>query len=96
MYAASQWGHHARNNSKCLDKIMDFLEHDDKVHLSGFALMASTKVPLEMPRMRANSTTGRVRALHLVAFFRLEEVFGALGQSRVLRFPTRKFKKQLS
>lgn len=78
---------------------MDFLKQDDKVHLSGFALMASTKVPLEMPGMRANSTTGRVRALHLVAFFGLEEAFhclAALGQSRVLRFPTRKFKKQLS
>ncbi|KAK2811246.1 hypothetical protein FQN50_002343 [Emmonsiellopsis sp. PD_5] len=110
MYAASNWGHHARNTSNCLDVILKFLRDDAKVNMSGHALMSPIEDPREtvflenfvVPAAR-NSQIHlrdlRVRAIHLVAFFGLEQVFhhwidsGVSPKSWLAR---QEFKKQLS
>ncbi|KAK2805737.1 hypothetical protein FQN51_009240 [Onygenales sp. PD_10] len=110
MYAASNWGHHARNTSTCLDVILKFLRDGGRVDMSGHALMS----PIEDPReavffenfvvsAAGNSQTPfrsfQVCAIHLVAFFGLEQVLHHWIDLRISPkswLGRQEFKKQLS
>lgn len=80
-YASHNWGHHAREAKPFSTDIRDFLHHEMKVKASSQALMISNKSPgylglryIRTSQMFPNGFT----ALHLAAYFGLEELVMAL------------------
>ncbi|KAL7962115.1 hypothetical protein V8C34DRAFT_311341 [Trichoderma compactum] len=77
-YAARNWGHHARKALTLCHEIMDFLEQQSKVEAASQAMM--------MPPRNSNYSQQVPRymtALHLVAYFGIENAAGALFQNAV-------------
>ncbi|KAL7783395.1 ankyrin repeat-containing domain protein [Trichoderma afarasin] len=77
-YAARNWGHHARKALTLCQEVMEFLEQQTKVEAASQALMMpprSSNYSQRVPR--------RMTALHLVAYFGIEEAARALFQNAV-------------
>ncbi|PTB50089.1 hypothetical protein M431DRAFT_524041, partial [Trichoderma harzianum CBS 226.95] len=77
-YAARNWGHHARKTLTLCQEVMEFLEQQAKVEAASQALM--------MPAQSSNYSQRaprRMTALHLVAYFGIEDAAMALFQNAV-------------
>ncbi|OPB45095.1 ankyrin repeat protein [Trichoderma guizhouense] len=75
-YAARNWGHHARMALTLCQEVMEFLEQQAKVEAASQALMMparSSNYSQRVPR--------RMTALHLVAYFGVEDAARALCQN---------------
>ncbi|QYT04235.1 Ankyrin repeat protein [Trichoderma simmonsii] len=75
-YAARNWGHHARKALTLCQEVMEFLEQQAKVEAASQALMMparSSNYSQRVPR--------RMTALHLVAYFGIEDAARALCQN---------------
>lgn len=75
-YAARNWGHHARKALTLCQGVMEFLEQQAKVEAASQALMMparSSNYSQRVPR--------RMTALHLVAYFGIEDAARALCQN---------------
>ncbi|KAK5992273.1 hypothetical protein PT974_05674 [Cladobotryum mycophilum] len=81
-YAASKWGHHVRNTSASPGLINKFLQNEAKVHAS--ARFLSPSIPyLDKDSRYRSYTAHEMDALHLVAFFGLEEAYCRLIEREI-------------
>ncbi|KAJ4857386.1 ankyrin repeats (3 copies) domain-containing protein [Trichoderma breve] len=77
-YAARNWGHHARKALTLCQEVMEFLEQQAKIEAASQALMVpprSSNYSQRVPR--------RMTALHLVAYFGVEDAARALFRNGV-------------
>ncbi|OJI98047.1 hypothetical protein ASPVEDRAFT_37480 [Aspergillus versicolor CBS 583.65] len=97
-YAASNWGNHARETDSHRDLVMSFLEQDDKVNATDYALLSSGSPPNQT--IRPYRVCHPLRAIHLVAFFGLEDIFCRLLEMYQSRrkslFSDRELSKELN
>lgn len=97
-YAASNWGNHARETDSHRDLVMSFLEQDDKVNATDYVLLSSGSPPNET--IRPYRVCHPLRAIHLVAFFGLEDIFARLLEMYTSRkkslFSVRALSKELN
>ncbi|KAI9035634.1 uncharacterized protein KD926_003174 [Aspergillus affinis] len=101
-YAASEWGHYARNTSAHRDLILKFLKQEDKVNATEYGLSISLG-HIRLIKFSLDSTPWTmappVRPIHLVAYFGLEDVFRHLTEmspSRNALFSSRALAKELN
>lgn len=97
-YAASHWGNHARKTKAHRDLINRFLEQEDKVDATDYVLRSSGHSP--NTTIRPYRVPHPLRAIHLVAFFGLEDIFAHLPEMYTSRrkspFPDRTWSKELN
>ncbi|KAK5444190.1 hypothetical protein LTS15_010543 [Exophiala xenobiotica] len=81
IYAAQNWGHHARAASVSCREAMDFLQCEAKVEASSQALMATKRYARHSNY--SQNFPRKMTGLHLAAYFGVEEMVKALHQAGV-------------
>lgn len=84
-YAARNWGHYARKALTLCQEVMEFLEQQAKIEAASQALMMPRRRFVFPPRSRlfGQHVPRLMTALHLVAYFGIENAARALLQNEV-------------
>ncbi|QGA20938.1 hypothetical protein EYB26_008648 [Talaromyces marneffei] len=82
LYAARNWGHHARQASIPIPEVIDFLECKPKMEASSQALMAKKHYPNYSNNLYSSQEVPRrMTGLHLAAYFGVQEAVSDLLDS---------------